>query len=360
MKQQIIIALFALININVSAQTLYDRVEETIVKPLEKYDIQFGKNESNFYRNQKVLMFTIPLWKSPDTTTNSSVGDTTTNAAIRQYAEKYHKAYETLLQGLQQLRTSAYESYWWEKNDCDSLMISMAWNPLSDKRVAITSLPNMPRMFGADFIQVAKTSHDKSGDPQAPRCYAMFTFTQITDSIITGTKPFNIQAYKKFVESAFKKKGIVNKTFDYRYSKNYLQEHPELYTAHKGMKIPDSCAAHGDVHFIPRDMAKQFIKEFKALTHTYLDSHQDESYIFNDFSYTTYMKPTLQNGRTFPNNPVEQGTDSSHPLFRVWVDQMKDGRFAVIMSESYGRMGMDIVKEYWKYKTINDDKKEEY
>lgn len=358
--KQLIIALFALLSINASAQTLYDRVEETIVKPLEKYDIQFGKNESNSYRNQKVLVFMIPLWKSPDAATNSSVGDTATNAAINQYAEKFHKAYETLLQGLQQLRTSAYESYWWEKNECDSLMISMTWNPQGDKGVHITSLPNMPIMFGADFIQVAKTGHDKSGNPHAPRCHAMFTFTQITDSIITGTKPFNIQAYKKFVESAFKKKGIVNKTFDYRYSKNYLQEHPELYTANKGMEIPDTCAAHGDVHFIPRDMAKQFIKEFKALTHTYLDSHQDESYIFNDFSYPTYMKPTLQNGRTFPNNPVEQGTDSSHPLFRVWVDQMKDGRFAIIMTESYGRMRIDFLKEYWKYKTINDDKKKEY
>jgi hypothetical protein len=188
----------------------------------------------------------------------------------------------------------------------------------------------------------------------------MFNFTQTTDSTITGTKPFNIQAYKKSVESAFKKKGIVSKTFDYRYSKNYLQEHPELYTAHEGMEIPNLCAAHGDVHFIPKDMAMQFIKEFKALTHTYLDSHQDESYTFSDFSYNSGMIPTLENDRTISNRSVEPGTDSSHPLFTVWVDQMKDGRFAVIMSESYGRMGMDIVKEYWKYKTINDDKKVEY
>ena len=126
------------------------------------------------------------------------------------------------------------------------------------------------------------------------------------------------------------------------------------------MEIPNLCAAHGDVHFIPKDMAMQFIKEFKALTHTYLDSHHDESYTFSDFSYNSGMIPTLENDRTFPNRSVEPGTDSSHPLFTVWVDQMKDGRFAVIMSESYGRMGMDIVKEYWKYKTINDDKKEEY
>jgi hypothetical protein len=158
----------------------------------------------------------------------------------------------------------------------------------------------------------------------------MFHFTQTTDSTITGTKPFNIQAYKKFVESAFKKKGIVCKTFDYRYSKNYLQKHPELYTAHEGMEIPNLCAAHGDVHFIPKDMAMLFIKEFKALTHTYLDSHQDESYTFSDFSYNSGIIPTLENDRTFPNRSVEPGTDSSHPLFTVWVDQMKDGRFAVI------------------------------
>ena len=218
----------------------------------------------------------------------------------------------------------------------------------------------MPNVSGADFIQVTKMNLDKSDNPQVPRCLVMFNFTQTTDSTITGTKPFNIQAYKKSVESAFKKKGIVSKTFDYRYSKNYLQEHPELYTAHKGMEIPNLCAAHGDVHFIPKDMAMQFIKEFKALTHTYLDSHHDESYTFSDFSYNSGMIPTLENDRTFPNRSVEPGTDSSHPLFTVWVDQMKDGRFAVIMSESYGRMGMDIVKEYWKYKTINDDKKVEY
>ena len=359
--KQLIIALFALLSINASAQTLSDRVEETIVKPLGEYGILLTKSETSSYHNRKDLIIQIPLLKSPDATTNSSVGDSTTNAATGGVAEQLQKKYETLLQGLQQLRKSAYESYWWEKNDCDSLMISMSWNPRKDNRVTIGSnFKNMPKMSGADFIQVTKMDHDNSDNPQVPRCLVMFSFTQTIDSVITGTKPFNIQAYKKFVESAFKKKGIVNKTFDYRYSKNYLQEHPELYTANKGMEIPDTCAAHGDVHFIPRDMAKQFIKEFKALTHTYLDSHQDESYIFNDFSYPTYMKPTLQNGRTFPNNPVEQGTDSSHPLFRVWVDQMKDGRFAVIMSESYGRMRIDFLKEYWKYKTINDDKKVEY
>lgn len=358
--KQLIIALFALLSINASAQTLYDRVEETIVKPLEKYGIQFTKSESNCFRNRKDLMFTIPLWKSPDATTNSSVEDSTRNAGIRQIEEQFQKAYETLLQGLQELRTSAYESYWWEKNDCDSLMISMSWNPLIENRTYTTLSPDMPNVSGADFIQVTKMNLDKSDNPQVPRCFVMFHFTQTTDSTITGTKPFNIQAYKKFVESAFKKMGIVSKTFDYRYSKNYLQKHPELYTVSEGMIIPNLCAAHGDVHFIPKDMAMQFIKEFKALTHTYLDSHHDESYTFSDFSYNSGMIPTLENDRTFPNRSVEPGTDSSHPLFTVWVDQMKDGRFAVIMSESYGRMGMDIVKEYWKYKTINDDKKEEY
>ena len=305
-------------------------------------------------------MFTIPLWKSPNATANSSAGDSTMNAAIRQYAENCQKAYELLQQGLQQLRPSAFESYWWEKNDCDSLMISMAWNPLRDKRVSMSTLPNMPRMFGADYIQVTKMFHDNSDNPHVPRCQVMFSFTQITDSIISGTKPFNIQAYKKFVESAFKKKGIVNKTYDYRYSKNYLQEHPELYTAFEGMEIPEICASHGDVHFIPKDMAIQFIKEFKSLTHAYLDSHQDESYIFNDFSYNVDIVPALQNNITFPSSPVEQGADSSHPLFRVWVDKMKDGRFAVIMKETYGRMRINFLKEYWKYKTINDDKKVEY
>ena len=354
--KQLIIALFALLSINASAQTLSDRVEETIVKPLEKYGIHFTRSETSFYHNRKGLAFMIPLWKSPDVTTN----DSTTNATMGAFAEQFQKAYETLLQGLQQLRKSAYESYWWEKNDCDSLMISMSWNPLIENRIYTTLSPHMPNVSGADFIQVTKMNLDKSDNPQVPRCLVMFNFTQTTDSTITGTKPFNIQAYKKSVESAFKKKGIVSKTFDYRYSKNYLQEHPELYTAHEGMEIPNLCAAHGDVHFIPKDMAMQFIKEFKALTHTYLDSHQDESYTFSDFSYNSGMIPTLENDRTFPNRSVEPGTDSSHPLFTVWVDQMKDGRFAVIMSESYGRMGMRIVKEYWKYKTINDDKKVEY
>ena len=354
--KQLIIALFALLSINASAQTLSDRVEETIVKPLGEYGILLTKSETSLYHNRKVLMFTIPLLKSPDATTN----DSTTNAATGGVAEQLQKKYETLLQGLQQLRKSAYESYWWEKNDCDSLMISMSWNPLIENRTYTTLSPDMPNVSGADFIQVTKMNLDKSDNPQVPRCLVMFNFTQTTDSTITGTKPFNIQAYKKSVESAFKKKGIVSKTFDYRYSKNYLQEHPELYTAYKGMKIPDLCAAHGDVHFIPKDMAMQFIKEFKALTHTYLDSHQDESYIFNDTNSYYGMNLTLQNGRTFPKNPVEQGTDSSHPLFRVWIDKMHDGRFAIIMTESYGRMRIDFLKEYWKYKTINDDKKVEY
>ena len=354
--KQLIIALFALLSINASAQTLYDRVEETIVKPLEKYGIHFTRSETSFYHNRKGLAFMIPLWKSPDVTTN----DSTTNATMGAFAEQFQKAYETLLQGLQQLRKSAYESYWWEKNDCDSLMISMSWNPLIENRIYTTLSPNMPNVSGADFIQVTKMNLDKSDNPQVPRCLVMFNFTQTTDSTITGTKPFNIQAYKKSVESAFKKKGIENKTFDYRYSKNYLQEHPELYTAYKGMKIPDLCAAHGDVHIIPKDMAMQFIKDFKALTHTYLDSHQDESYIFNDINSYYDRNLTLQNGRTFPKNPVEQGTDSSHPLFRVWIDKMHDGRFAIIMTESYGRMRIDFLKEYWKYKTINDDKKVEY
>ena len=358
--KQLIIALFALLSINASAQTLYDRVEETTVKPLEKYGIHFTRSETSFYHNRKGLMFTIPLLKSPDATTNSSVEDSTMNASRKQLAEQCQEAYETLSQGLQQLRKSAYESYWWEKNDCDSLMISMSWNPKKDNRVEIATFRNMPRTSGTDYIQVVKMFHDNSDNLYVPRCQVMFSFTQTIDSVITGRKPFDIQAYKKFVEPAFKKKGIVSKTFDYRYSKNYLQEHPELYTAHEGMEIPNLCAAHGDVHFIPKDMAMQFIKEFKALTHTYLDSHQDESYTFSDFSYNSGMIPTLENDRTISNRSVEPGTDSSHPLFTVWVDQMKDGRFAVIMSESYGRMGMDIVKEYWKYKTINDDKKVEY
>ena len=364
--KQLVIALFALISVNVSAQTLYDRVEETIVKPLEKYGIQFTKSESNCFRNRKDLMFTIPLWKSPDATTNSSVEDSTRNAGIRQIEEQFQKAYETLLQGLQELRTSAYESYWWEKNDCDSLMISMSWNPLKDNRVEITTFRNMPRTSGTDYIQVVKMFHDNSGnpsnpdDPMIPRCQVMFSFTQTIDSVITGRKPFDIQAYKKFVESAFKKKGIVSKKFDYRYSKNYLQKHPELYSDYDGMEIPDLCAAYGDVHFIPKDMAMQFIKEFKELTHTYLDSHYDEAYIFHDFSYNTDMQPTLQNSAPLSNHSVGSGADSSHPLFRVWVDKMEDGRFAVIMKETYGKMRINFLKEYWKYKTINDDKKVEY
>lgn len=357
--KQLIIALFALLSINASAQTLSDRVEETIVKPLEKYGIHFTKSETNFYHNRKGLAFTIPLWKSPDATTN----DSTTNATMGAFAEQFQKAYETLLQGLQQLRKSAYESYWWEKNDCDSMMISMSWNPRKDYKTYSTISKALESDFGADYIQVKKIPRKRSSSDKnvyLTKSLTMFVLTYSNDSDIVGTKPFNIQAYKKSVESAFKKKGIVSKTFDYRYSKNYLQKHPELYTAHEGMEIPNLCAAHGDVHFIPKDMAMQFIKEFKALTHTYLDSHHDESYTFSDFSYNSGMIPTLENARTYPNRSVLPGTDSSHPLFTVWVDQMKDGRFAVIMSESYGRMGMRIVKEYWKYKTINDDKKVEY
>ena len=250
--KQLVIALFAFLSINVSAQTLYDRVEETIVTPLEKYGIQFTNSETNYYHKKKDLMFTIPLLKSPD-------------AATREIAETFQKAYETLLQGLQELRPSAFESYWWEKNDCDSLMISMSWNPRRDNRVHTTTFPNMPKVNGADYIQVVKMFHDNSDNPSnpdnplVPRCQVMFSFAQTIDSVITGTKPFNIQAYKKFVESAFKKKGIVSQTFDYRYSKNYLQKHPELYTAYDGMEIPDLCAAYGDVYFIPKDMAMQVI-----------------------------------------------------------------------------------------------------
>lgn len=358
--KQLVIALFALISVNVSAQTLYDRVEEIIVKPLEKYGIQFTKNEGSLYHIRKDLMFTIPLLKSPDATTNSSVEDSTMNASRKQLAEQFQEAYETLSQGLQQLRKSALESYWWEKNDCDSLMISMSWNPKKDNRVEIATFRNMPRTSGTDYIQVVKMFHDNSDNLYVPRCQVMFNFAQTIDSVITGTKPFDIQAYKKFVEPAFKKKGIVSKKFDYRYSKNYLQKHPELYSDYDGMEIPDLCAAYGDVHFIPKDMAMQFIKEFKELTHTYLDSHQDESYIFNDFSYNTDMQPTLQNSAPLSNHSVGSGADSRHPLFRVWVDKMEDGRFAVIMKETYGRMRINFLKEYWKYKTINDDKKEEY
>lgn len=358
--KQLVIALFALISVNVSAQTLYDRVEEIIVKPLEKYGIQFTKNEGSLYHIRKDLMFTIPLLKSPDATTNSSVEDSTMNASRKQLAKQFQEAYETLSQGLQQLRKSALESYWWEKNDCDSLMISMSWNPKKDNRVEIATFRNMPRTSGTDYIQVVKMFHDNSDNLYVPRCQVMFNFAQTIDSVITGRKPFDIQAYKKFVEPAFKKKGIVSKKFDYRYSKNYLQKHPELYSDYDGMEIPDLCAAYGDVHFIPKDMAMQFIKEFKELTHTYLDSHQDESYIFNDFSYNTDMQPTLQNSVTLSNHSVGSGADSRHPLFRVWVDKMEDGRFAVIMKETYGRMRINFLKEYWKYKTINDDKKEEY
>ena len=358
--KQLVIALFALISVNVSAQTLYDRVEEIIVKPLEKYGIQFTKNEGSLYHIRKDLMFTIPLLKSPDATTNSSVEDSTMNASRKQLAEQFQEAYETLSQGLQQLRKSALESYWWEKNDCDSLMISMSWNPKKDNRVEIATFRNMPRTSGTDYIQVVKMFHDNSDNLYVPRCQVMFNFAQTIDSVITGTKPFDIQAYKKFVEPAFKKKGIVSKKFDYRYSKNYLQKHPELYSDYDGMEIPDLCAAYGDVHFIPKDMAMQFIKEFKELTHTYLDSHYDEAYIFHDFSYNTAMQPTLQNSAPLSNHSVGSGADSSHPLFRVWVDKMEDGRFAVIMKETYGRMRIDFLKEYWKYKTINDDKKVEY
>ena len=358
--KQLVIALFALISVNVSAQTLYDRVEEIIVKPLEKYGIQFTKNEGSLYHIRKDLMFTIPLLKSPDATTNSSVEDSTMNASRKQLAEQFQEAYETLSQGLQQLRKSALESYWWEKNDCDSLMISMSWNPKKDNRVEIATFRNMPRTSGTDYIQVVKMFHDNSDNLYVPRCQVMFNFAQTIDSVITGRKPFDIQAYKKFVEPAFKKKGIVSKKFDYRYSKNYLQKHPELYSDYDGMEIPDLCAAYGDVHFIPKDMAMQFIKEFKELTHTYLDSHYDEAYIFHDFSYNTDMQPTLQNSAPLSNNSVGSGADSSHPLFRVWVDKMEDGRFAVIMKETYGRMRINFLKEYWKYKTINDDKKVEY
>lgn len=358
--KQLVIALFALISVNVSAQTLYDRVEEIIVKPLEKYGIQFTKNEGSLYHIRKDLMFTIPLLKSPDATTNSSVEDSTMNASRKQLAEQFQEAYETLSQGLQQLRKSALESYWWEKNDCDSLMISMSWNPKKDNRVEIATFRNMPRTSGTDYIQVVKMFHDNSDNLYVPRCQVMFNFAQTIDSVITGTKPFDIQAYKKFVEPAFKKKGIVSKKFDYRYSKNYLQKHPELYSDYDGMEIPDLCAAYGDVHFIPKDMAMQFIKEFKELTHTYLDSHYDEAYIFHDFSYNTDMQPTLQNSAPLSNHSVGSGADSSHPLFRVWVDKMEDGRFAVIMKETYGRMRINFLKEYWKYKTINDDKKVEY
>ena len=357
--KQLIIALFALLSINVSAQTLYDRVEETIAKPLEKYGIKVGRSESNYYHNRKNLTFVIPLWKTPDATTNSSVVDSTKNIAFKRLTEKNVKAYELLLQGLQQLRASAFESYWWEKNNCDSLMISMSWNPEKGNNSYTTIFPKMPINYGADFIQVGKTHHYTSNNQYAPRCLVMFDFTYSTDSTITGTKPFNFQAYKKSIASAFKKKGIVNKTYDYRYSKNYLQEHPELYTAFEGMEIPEICASHGDIYFIPKDMANQFIKDFKALTHTYLNSHHDEAYVFSDFSYNVGMSPALENKGTYPIKDYgEPGVDSSYPLFTVWVDKIKDGRFAVIMSESYG--GIRIPEEYWKYKTINDDKKVEY
>ena len=85
--KQLIIALFALLSINASAQTLSDRVEETIVKPLGEYGILLTKSETSLYHNRKVLMFTIPLLKSPDATTN----DSTTNAATGGVAEQLQK-----------------------------------------------------------------------------------------------------------------------------------------------------------------------------------------------------------------------------------------------------------------------------
>ncbi len=362
--KQLIIALFALLSINVSAQTLYNRVEETIAKPLEKYGIKVGRSENNYYHNRKNLSFVIPLWKTLDATTNSSVGDSTKNIAFKRLAEKNVKAYELLLQGLQQLRTSAFESYWWEKNDCDSLMISMSWNPEKGNNSYTTIFPKMPINYGADFIQVGKTHHDTSNNQYVPRCLVMFDFTYSTDSTITGTKPFNIQAYKKAVESAFKKKGIISSTFDYQYSKKYMQEHPDLYIANMDKKTPDHYVAHGDVHFIPKDMENQFIEEFKALTHAYLDSHHEEAYSFNDFSSTTELSFVLQKHIIYKadNHEAERyaklGADSNNPFFTVWVNRLTDGRFAVIMSESYG--DFRIPKEYWKYKIINDDKKVEY
>ena len=53
--KQLIIALFALLSINASAQTLSDRVEETIVKPLEKYGIHFTRSETSFYHRYIII-----------------------------------------------------------------------------------------------------------------------------------------------------------------------------------------------------------------------------------------------------------------------------------------------------------------
>ena len=98
--KQLIIALFALLSINASAQTLSDRVEETIVKPLGEYGILLTKSETSSYHNRKDLIIQIPLLKSPDATTNSSVGDSTTNAATGGVAEQpkhYCKGYNNFV-----------------------------------------------------------------------------------------------------------------------------------------------------------------------------------------------------------------------------------------------------------------------
>ena len=365
--KHLIIALFALLSINVSAQTLYDRVQETIVKPLKEYGIMVGQATTNYHHTRKDLMLTIPLWNTLDTTTNSSVETLNKNAAISKQAGKYQKAYEILLDRLQQLRTSAYESYWWEKNYCDSMMISMSWNPTKDYKTYTTFQKTMPRQFGADYIQVTKIKNNNYSNRNShlPKWCVAFQLTYASDTTIVGTKPFNIQAYKKAVESAFKKKGIISNTFDYQYSKKYLEELHDLYIAciNPVPNIPDHYAAHGDIHFIPKDMVDQFVEEFTTLTNAYLDSHREEAYTFNNFSSKTDLSPALQNHIIYKADKQEAESVAKHltgrtPYFIVWVNRLTDGRFVVLMSESYG--DFRIPKEYWKYKIINDDKKVEY
>ena len=188
--KQLIIALFALLSINVSAQTLYDRVQETIVKPLKEYGIMVGQATTNYHHTRKDLMLTIPLWNTLDTTTNSSVETLNKNAAISKQAGKYQKAYELLLDRLQQLRTSAYESYWWEKNYCDSMMISMSWNPTKDYKTYTTFQKTMPRQFGADYIQVTKIKNNNYSNRNShlPKWCVAFQLTYASDTTIVGTK----------------------------------------------------------------------------------------------------------------------------------------------------------------------------
>lgn len=359
--KQLVIALFALISVNVSAQTLYDRVEEIIVKPLEDCNcgLMITRGESNYYHNRKTIGFAIPLMKSTDGNGRSEQE----NAAIRRQAEKYNHAYELLLQGLQKLRQDAFESYWWEKNSLDSLMISMSWNPEKGNKTYTSVVPNAPKVFGADFIQVSKMVYGTSDSPFAPRCLVVFDFTYTTDSAIVGTKPLDIQGFKKFVEPVFKKKGITHRTFSYRYSKDYLEKHPDT-PRFLDKNISDHVADNGDVYFIPKKMTSQFVEDFKALIHSYIDSHREEACGFSNFSSNAGWIPALQNDVVYEANEkssekyARHGSDSNNPLFTVWIDSSQGDGLTVVMSNSYG--GINFRNDYRKYRTINDDKKEEY